>query len=74
MAQPVELAGKGKGAQALGPCKNIPTFLFPFCVSAVLGGILFEAEWRGLEGPALGKGAWKVVALERDSTGTVWFP
>ena len=49
MAQPVELAGKGKGAQALGPCKNILNQLFPNGVSTIPDVTLFEAELRGLK-------------------------
>ena len=56
MAQPVVLTGKGKGAPPWGFCKNVPNQLFPNSVSTVFGETLFEAEHRGLEGPAPGKG------------------
>ena len=49
----VVLAGLEKGGQPLAGlafCASILNKLFPNCLSTVLGGILSEAEPRGLEG------------------------
>ena len=59
MGLEVVLAGLEKGGQPLAGlafCASILNKLFPNCVSTVLGGTLSEAEPRGLEGPAPGKG------------------
>ncbi len=55
----VALAGIELGGQPLARlafCASILNKLFPFCVSTVFCKTLFEAECRGLEGPAPGKG------------------
>ena len=69
----IVLAGRGKGGQALArlaPCRNILNKLFPFCVSTVFGETLFEAEHRGLEGPAPGKGSLRKGATFRKQCGS----
>ena len=55
--------GQRKGEGRLAPCRNILNQLFPNSVSTVFGETLFEAEHRGLEGPAPGKGPFRWSAV-----------
>ena len=73
MAPLIVLAGLEWGGQALGLCVSILNKLFPNCVSIVPDVTLSEAELRGLEGPAPGKGPFRWSAVFQKQCGSTMF-